>query len=471
MRRLALALIFAAAAIGARAQDIAGGIAGGLDIGRAEELASKASDEVMAKEAEAEAALRSVDTARADFFPKLSGSVSGAYLVNPPVGVTVKKGQLNQTTNPFTGATIYTPDKDLAIVPDAKNSYFKGNLTFTQPLYAWGKIHAAVDLASLEARTAAIGSRGASLDAVRSANRAYYSALLSRESAAILKELRAMAASILEDRQSALDEGFATREQLLSSEADLAALDARLVQAGESEASALEALGLLTGLDGSAIVLVSPFRDALPPLSEAALKDEALASAPDIDLARAKLSQASKKLDLERGSSLFLPDLSLFASFDVSGQDIPFSSGAWWQNNWAWDLSLGLAAKADFFDGGASAARKREAASSLEAARIGAGAAQKAVRLQVRRAIDAARGAQAELLEKQARAAWAAEALRNERAKAADQAASRAELNGQGIVEATARLDLLYARYALEESIADLERAAGKAFGAEGAAP
>ncbi len=162
-------------------------------------------------------------------------------------------------------------------------------------------------------------------------------------------------------------------------------MDSRLVQASEAETSALESLGLLTGLDPSSLVLISPFRANLPSLAEGPLKDEAIASSTDIALARTRLSQAKRKLDLERGSSLFLPDFSLFANLDVSGQDLPYSSASWWSNTWSWDLSVGIATTVDLFDGGAAAARKREASASLEAARIGEGAAEKAARLEATR--------------------------------------------------------------------------------------
>ena len=465
--RFALVLLLAVSAFSARAE---GGSATVLDIGRAQALARDASDEVLAKQDAAEAALRSVDAARASLFPKLSGSLSGAYLPQPPAGVDVPAGTLGTLPirNPLTGAYYQLPPNDIEVGGYTKDSYFKASLTFTQPIMAWGKIKAAVDLASLEAQVASIGSAGASLDAVRAANRAYFSARLSKESVAILEELRSLAAAILEDRKSALTEGFVTEEDLLSSSADLAALDAKLVQAREGEASALEALGVLTGLDASSASLVSPFRETLPPLSETELKDAASLAFSDVEVARARLSEARRKVDLERGSSLFLPNLTFFASIEALGQDVPFSSPSWWANTWSWDLSLGIAANVDLFDGGASAARRREAAAGLEAARVGESAAEKAARLQTRRAIDAARGAEASLREKEASAAWAAEKLRNARAKAAGQAASRAELNSQAIAEATARLDRLYARYALEESLADLERVAGKDLRLEG---
>lgn len=280
-RGAALALLAAVSITAIRAEDSASAVAAGtaaLDIARAEELARKASDDVRAKEEAAAAALRAVDSARANLLPKLSGSVSGAYYPQTPAGVTVPAGSLPTlplwvpaTPNPiepYTGSFVKYPvsldPQDMTLGGFTTNTYFKGNLTFSQPLYAWGKIKAAVDLAALEARVADIGGKGAVLDAVRSANRSYYSAILSREGVSILAELRALATSILEDRKSSLDQGFATREDVLSSEADLAALDTKLVQAREGEASALAALGILTGLDPDSMALVSSFRETLP---------------------------------------------------------------------------------------------------------------------------------------------------------------------------------------------------------------
>jgi outer membrane protein TolC len=394
-RRAKCALSFAllaAALLMARAEDGAAAPASlPLSIETAEELARSRADEVLARRAAAMAALRAADAARATLLPKLSGSLSGAYLANPPVGVTVAKGSLGSL--PLGGGTIVLlPSQDFSVVPDAKDTYFKGNLTFTQPLLAWGKIRAGIDLAMLETRVADIDAEGAALDSSRQANRAYYSALLSQRSAAVLTELRSLAEEILEDRQQALDEGQATKEELLSSKAYLADLESHIVEAQEGASSSLEALALLTGLDPSSIELVSDFRGSLPPIDEEALKNLAPSSSTSFREAGARLSQARRKLDLESGAALFKPDLSLFASLDASGQDIPFATSAW-KDSWAWDLSIGLAAKADFFDGGAAKARKNEASAKIEAAAAALGAAGKALRLEARRAIEAGRRA------------------------------------------------------------------------------
>ena len=439
-----------------------------LDIATAQELARTKADTVAARNAAAQSALRAADAAKARLLPQISGSATGAYLVNPPGAVTVSAGSLGTLplcvpasanpgtyySGPFTQYPVSLPEKDTTLFPATQPFYFKGNLTFSQPIFTWGKLRASIDLALLEARVAETDARGAERDSAREANRVYYSALLSERSAAILAELCGLALQIVADRQSALDEGLSPKEQLLSSEADLADLNSRLVEAQESAKSAREALAFYTGLDADRIELRSDFRDALPPIAEDSLKEAAAFSSTAFAEAGARLKEAERKLDLEKGSSLFLPDLSFFAGFDTLSPN----SGGSMSDSWSWDLSLGLMAKVDLFDGGAAGARKKEAAAQVDSAKSALQAAGKGARLEARKAVDAARKAEASLTAARARGDWAAEALRAARASAADQMISRSELNGALIREASARLTVLEARYALEEAIADLDR-------------
>jgi outer membrane protein len=446
--RSACLALLAAAAWGAGAEP--------LEAAKAEELARAKADEVMARNAAFAAALSSVDAARAQLLPKLAGTATGAYLFNPSEGLTVAAGSMGTLPLYYPGKGIVNvalPSNDLTVFEAAKPWYVKGSVDFSQPLFAWGKIRAMVDIAALEAEVAQVQAKGAALDAGRQANKAYFSALLSRKSAAIIGELRDLAAQIALDARSALDEGLSTREKLMSADADLADVDAKLVEAKESERSSLEALTVLTGIDASSAELSSDFRDALPPLSESDLKGGATASSTSFGEARARLSQAKRKLDLERGSGPFRPDLSLFASFDAANEDASRMS-----SSFSWDLSVGLSAKADFFDGGAARDRRREAAASVAAADAALRGALDGLRLEVRRAVDSGRRAEAALAASRAREAWAAEALKEAEASASDQMISRSELDGARIREASARLSTLGALYTLEEAIADLER-------------
>ena len=436
-----------------------------LEVGRAEELARATADEVMARNAALSAALSSVDAARARLLPKLAGAATGAYLFNPSGGLTIPAGSMGTLPLYYPGKGIVDvalPSNDLTVFEAAKPWYLKGSVDFSQPLFAWGKIRAAIDIAAQEAEVAQVQAKGAALDAARQANRAYYSALLSRNSAAILVELRDLAAQIAMDAHSALNEGLSTREKMMSAEADLADIEAKLVEAKESERSSLEALALLTGIVSSSAELSSDFRDALPPFSESDLKSSATSSSTSFGEARAKLSQAKRKLDFERGSGPFKPDLSLFASFDAATEDASRMS-----SSFSWDLSVGITAKADFFDGGAERGRRREASSNVDAADAALRAALDGLRLEVRRAVDSGKRAEAALAASRAREAWAAEALKEAEASAADQMISRSELDGARIREASARLSTLGARYALEEAIADLERLGLQAPAAE----
>jgi outer membrane protein TolC len=482
---LALALALLTAGRVGFAQAFTTGPAGrDLSIGEALDLARANSDAVKAREAALGSARSDEAATKAAFLPKVGASISGAYLVNPPTGITIDKGSIAESTmwapipqnlapgyystaggttqysGPLVPGTASFPSSDIVVVKDAEHSYFKGNLSFTQPLFAWGKIKSAVDIAGLEVQIAIANRDGARLDAARAANRAYYSAKLALDSAAILAELRSLAGAIVADRAAAVAEGMVPSERLLSARSDLAQIEARIVEAGEAGSSALLGLEALTGLPfDSAIRPSSDYRGRLPAFAEADLVEKAGAASTDAIVAGARLTEAGSKIDLEKGGTLFKPDLAFFASLDASGQTPPLTTDTW-KDSWTWDLSLGLSVSATFFDGGRSAAKVAGAVAGREAAKAALHGAQTASRIAARQAIEAARKAEAALRAAEAKAAWTAEVLANARQSSADQMISRQELNGAAIQDAGARLDLTGARYALEEAIADLERLA-----------
>ncbi|MDA8410695.1 MAG: TolC family protein [Treponema sp.] len=453
--------------------------------------AETASVSVRAAESLVEAAQKRIWAAASTFFPTIGATASGAWLANPPAGVTVGAGSLGQSTafvgypetsfyanaqhyyklNPTTGQMEYSgpllpvtaslPSSPITIVPDAKDSYFKGSLTLTQPILAWGKINAGLELAKLEERIAALGLSGSRLDAEREVRRSYDAALLARESVAIIKELLVLASRGARDAGDALAAGTTTKVAVLQAESQVADLEARLVDAEEGERSAMAGLAIVTGMGEGTFALSSDLQKSAPTLDEAKILDAALASSSDRGQARARLSEAARKLDLERGSAILLPDLAAFASLDATGQTVPFSSSGWMDSTWSWDLSLGLQAQLKVFDGGASFARMAAARADLAAARVGVEGSEDSLRMAVRDAVSVARRAGAGLASKEARAAWAAEVLRTARVSLDAGMMGRPDYDGAAMVEAGARLDLLSARYALSEALADLERLAG----------
>ncbi len=431
-----------------------GGGATSLSLEEAVRRAGTASVSVRAAASLVEAAQKRIWVAASTFFPKISATASGAWLANPPAGVTVKAGSLATTPFPL-------PSSNLSIVPDAKDTYFKGNLTLSQPILAWGKINAGLELAKLEEQIAALGLSGSRLEAEREARRSYDAALLARDSIAIIKELRDLAAANAADARDAFAAGTTTKSSVLQAQAQVADLDSRLVDAEEGERSALAGLAIIAGLGEGAISLSSELADSAPALDETKILEAARVSSSDRGQAKARLSEAARKLDLELGSAILLPNLAAFASLDASGQTIPFSSSGWADSTWSWDLSLGVQAQLEAFDGGASLAKIAAAKADLAAARIGVEGSEDSLRMAVRDAVSTTRRAAAVLASKEARAEWAAEALRSAKASLEAGMSSRPDYNAAAMAEAAARLDLVSARYALSEALADLERLAG----------
>jgi outer membrane protein len=438
----------------------AGAQARRLTVEEARSLAIGNADSLKAKRFLAEGSARAAEEAVSAFFPRINAQGAAAWLVNPPQGLTVPRGELGTIAIPNVGV-ISLPSQDLEVLPDTKNAYVKITVSFTQPLFAWGKIKAAADLAGLEAE---LSSRAAALeegDVVRDVDRAYFGALVSGRSAGILEELVGLASGIADDRRAALSQGQVTEVEVLDAEAGLAQLRAKRAEAVESEATALESLEVLTGMEMENVELTSTLPDALPSFDEEALKQKALDASEELSRLASRLEEAKRKLDLERGASILLPDLSLQVSGDVIyGQGAKGVIGGL-GHDWSWDLTIGVGTTVKLFDAGASAARVAAAEKDHSAASAALAGEVKLVRLEVRRAVETARAAASDLFAKDAKARWAALARKNAEIAAANDMLTRGELSAARITDATARLDLLSARYALQRAVSDLERLAG----------
>jgi HAE1 family hydrophobic/amphiphilic exporter-1 len=402
--------------------------------------------------------------AAARALPHVDLQASGAYLVSPPTGYTVAKGTLGEIPIPGVGL-VPMPTQDFSIGAQPYDAISVA-ATLSQPLFTWGKIRAAIDAAALQAESAGTDLVSQRRDTSREVHRAYFSAVLARESEKVLGDLSQAAAGIVADRQAALDQGTGTREPVLEAKYRKAQVDSQLVQAEQGLSTALESLGMLTGLDPEAIELSTGFREAMPALDEPALRARVLESSTEVAASRNRQGQARKKLDIERGGEIFHPDLSLGLSLAATGaQNYLVLNGAPPNSNastsWSWDLIISLGMKMSVFDGMESAARVGQAKQDLEAAGQALVLAQKLARLAVRQDVEAALKADAGLSETLAAEGYAAERLANAQSSFDGGMASRADLRGAQILMGSARLDRLLAQFNREEALADLSRLTG----------
>jgi outer membrane protein len=434
----------------------------GLTIEGALQLAGSSSEAIRIGDLAVTKARLAREEAASRSWPHVDLQASAAYLVNPPTGYTVEAGALGVLPPPL---SVPVPTEDFSIGAQPYD-YVSIAATLSQPLFTWGKIRNAVDAAALDVDSARNELSAQRRNIAREVRRSYYSALLARESLPVLRELAEAASRIVADRQAALDEGTGTREAVLEARSREVQIDSRRIEAEQTLSTALESLGVLTGLDPSAIRLDSGFPPASPALDEGLLEARAEAASTDLASSRLKQKQAQKALDLERGGALLRPDVSLGLSLSATGLQnylvlngaAPNSSAA---TSWDWDLVISLNVKMSAFDGMQSAARIGQAEQDLKMAALSLVQARKLTRLAVRRAVEAAIRANADAAATQAAMDYAEERLSNARAAAENGVASQADLHEAQLLRGSARLDLLRAQFTREEALADIGKLTG----------
>jgi outer membrane protein TolC len=444
-----------------------------LTIDWAYDLADKASEAIRIKALALAKSRLAAREAMGRALPKVDLQASASYLTNPPQGYTIAAGSFG-SINPEIPAgsipmvpvaiplgTFLLPEEDVNVGAQTHN-YISLTVTLSQPIFTWGKIKNAIDAAALQADLAAVELAAQGRDIRREVHKAYFGALLAARSREILDRLLLTAEEVVRERETAFNAGTFTRESVLEAKAGLASIQERRVEAVQGEATARRSLSLLTGLDPDGFTLSTDFRDELPIPDEESLFSLAIGASTDLQSVRVRVGQAEKKLAIERGGAMLLPDVSLGLSLSVTGQeDIPYAQWSWSDEDWDWDLIISLGMKMNLFDGLQSYSRIGQAQADLEAARTGLAQQEKLVRLSVRRAVEAAFKADAALREKQAASALAEERLKNARTSLEAGSASRETAHGAEILAGSAALDLLLLRYQREEALADIARITG----------
>jgi len=428
-----------------------------LSLAEAYQLADANAEAIRIRALQAGRSDAALAEARSQRYPRISLELSASYLANPPVGITVHRGEL--ATVP-----IVLPSEDLVFVKDAEPSYYRVGATLTQPIYTSGKIAAGIRLAELDREAAAAELDRERRDIRRETARAYHGAVLAARSLPLLEAMRAACVDIVADRTASFAEGTATRQAVLDAQASLASLEAKIAAAREARATALEGLAALTGLAAD-LHPADGFRDACPELDEERLQAQAAAGAPDIAAAGTRLAQAGAKLDLERASAALRPDLALSVTAGVEGQRTPFV-GSDWTDSWDWNVVVSVGAKATAYDAGSSRARLDAASDDREAAAAALEGARKLARLSVRKAVETARVAGAAAAERRAKLALAEETAKNARVSFENGVATREQARLAEIGRLAAAIERESTGAALEDAIAEIEYCTGVPIGA-----
>ena len=399
----------------------------------------------------------SLAEARTRLGPELSFQASGAYLASPPEGVTVRAGELGTIPPPISYAI---PEQDLTFIEDARNSYFEFSLQLSQPVFTWGRLGAAVQLAEEGLDVSRVELDQERRRMYLDLHTAYYTGVLARESAAVLGEILDILEQIEEDRMKAFELGAANESSVLEIRAQIAGMHSRIVRAREAHVSAREAVALFTRSHAGQTELSTAFREELPDLDEAMLKSRAAERSPSLQKARLEQQQARANLKRIRGAALLRPEVALNLSFEVSGQALPWSEEDW-EETWDLDLIVGVGTRGTLFDSGRSPKQTKGAEQAVNAAGLAVDLMIRQIHLQMRRAVETLRGSEAELHEARAALAQAEEERKNAGRAFEQQLLSREQWGAARIELLRKRLMLLEKQYAFERALYELETLAG----------
>ena len=402
-----------------------------------------------------------VREAKARSGPSVSLQTSGSYLSNPNDGIKIAKGSFGYAPTPQSAAPVALPDQDYVLMEEGEHTYFRITTTLSQPIFTSGKLKSGIHAADLGLLAAEREYESKEREIERQVRGAYFGAAFAGTTERILTRAEETIMAIVADRQLSFDEGVITRADLLEAASRKASLSSQTAAAGQAEKSARAALSILTGGDYSATILGTDYRTQLPELDEEALVVRGLDKSPTRGALLHRVGQASALVDINKGSRLFLPDISLNVSLDVTGQRVPVL-GANWTESWDANLIVTLGSALTVFDSGAAASKVEQAEHDLAIARQGLQALEQGFELQIRSSVEAVRSGWHEINRAEADLDLAREIERTALVSYENEMITRADMLGARLAALLAELDYERTRYVYETSLSDLEAAVGE---------
>ena len=432
-----------------------------LSVDEAISLALERSESVRIKLSDEKRATYAISEAKSKLFPTFDVNASASYMTDPQEGITIRRGSLGYSPAFGSETPVSFPDRDYVIVEDSERTFFNISGTITQPIFTWFKIKNAIDLATIERNVARYNTLATKNELVQEIRTVYFGALVALESTRILEQALSTAAEIVEDQQRSYEEGLINLQVLLQAKSRQVVLESQVVQSLESYASALEALAMLTGIETPQLALTTDFRTQLPELDEDSLKTSAIQRSIDVRIARARLKQAQKYIEIERGGSILLPDISLVVTVDISGQRVPVI-GANWIENWDTNIILTLGTKVRLFDSFQSHWKIRQAEEQERMALLGLAQMEQGLNLLVRKTIEKTRLAFSHVQKFKVILTEMQEQYKNARVSFENELITRSEERGARILLLSTELEYLFSLFNFEIALTELEYAVGK---------
>jgi len=281
---------------------------------------------------------------------------------------------------------------------------FQSQVTVDQPLYDAGMTRNAVKTAQLSQQITGEELRRAQMEVMAGVVRAYYGAMLAEAALRTAEQSVQSAEADLRQAESVHQAGMSTDADVLSIRVHLAAVSEQRIQSAAdldvARAALNDALGLPLDTPHTLTTSLEPI--VSPPATLADLEPGAVQQRPEARESRLALAIAQARADSARNA--FQPTVGFHGAFEADRQRFLDRGGA----NWLASVSL----RWNLFDGFADKRRVAESAEWIARARADRERTDSAVRLQLRRAHAALDSADQRIEVAKAAAAAAQESLR-----------------------------------------------------------
>lgn len=232
-------------------------------------------------------------------------------------------------------------------------SIYTGQANLTQPLFYWGKIGTAIDIAKMGEQEASYGYTTAELDVLHGVARAYLAVLSAQAELEVVVARRATAEQFVSDVKARLEAQTATELDRLRAESERLAVVPESLQAEASVQRALEVLNGALGLDPKTpLALAALARPEPGPRPEGTLRSE---------LAQMRQQEAMYQANEKIITSDLRPKFDLSASY---GYQAGKTENLWKEPYDTWKVSVTM--RFPVFDGLRSSGKRAQNMAQLE---------------------------------------------------------------------------------------------------------
>ncbi len=237
----------------------------------------------------------------------------------------------------------------------ARNAY-TSRLDLTQPLFYWGKIGTAIDIAEMGAKEAEAGYTTAELEVLHGVAKGYLGVLVARADLEVVEARRRTAERFLADVKAKLEAQSATELDRLRAESELLTVIPESLQAEASLKRAMEVLNGQLGLDPRTPLQLADLGPADPKAGAAAVE-------------RSEITQYKVQEQMLRANDrILVSDLRPKFDFSTSyGYQAGKTNSLWKEPYDAWRVSITM--KWPLFDGLRSSGKRAQNNAQLEQVR------------------------------------------------------------------------------------------------------